>query len=186
MINSNYDYYKVILKTKGPVYIGSGLSLSKKEYIWDSKKIIIPSFEKMYMDIRKRKLEAKFQAYMLEDKSYLERWLKDNGFTENDYKKWTKYELDCKDARIERGKSLEIKTFMKDAYGKPYIPGSSLKGLIRTVLLANDILKYDDKYAGINKKIKEKLEDKNNKNIRSGKGLLSYENSMLETKEQVL
>lgn len=57
MKNSNYDYYKVILKTKGPIHIGSGLKLSKKEYIHDrfNKKIIVPSFEKNVYGHKKKK-----------------------------------------------------------------------------------------------------------------------------------
>lgn len=178
MKNSNYDYYKVILKTKGPVHIGSGLKLSKKEYIHDriNRKIIVPSFEKMYMDIRKRKLEAKFQEYILEESGYLYGWLHNNGFSENDYKRWTKYEFDCRDSSIDKGKPIEISTFMKDAYEKPYIAGSTLKGLLRTALLSGDILNCDNKYVNINRRIEEKLRE-----AKNGKGLLKAEAFNLET-----
>lgn len=178
MKNSNYDYYKVILKTKGPIHIGSGLKLSKKEYIHDrfNKKIIVPSFEKMYMDIRKRKLEAKFQEYILEESDYLYDWLNNNEFSENDYKRWTKYEFDCRDSNINKRKRLEVSTFMKDAYEKPYIPGSTLKGLIRTALLSEDILNCDSKYVNINRKIEENLRE-----AKNGKRLLKAEAYSLET-----
>lgn len=37
----------------------------------------------------------------------------------------------------------DLNTFVKDAFGRPYIPGSSLKGALRTAIL-ND-LKEDTK-----------------------------------------
>lgn len=153
------DYYTIILKTVGPVYVGSGKSLSKKEYIYDrrKKKVIIPCFEKMYTDIQKSGLEKDFQKYMLGDnRMTLEKWLAEHGFLEKDYSKWTQYELDCGDAIIEKGKMLEIRTFMKDGYGMAYFPGSSLKGALRTCLLAADIMNHE-KYARISHEVEQSV-----------------------------
>ncbi len=145
-----YDYYKVALTAIGPVFIGAGNAMSKKEYILDNrnKKVIIPHFEKMYLDIKRCGLETPFQRYMLYGgKERLQSWLYSNGFSDKDYKKWMKYELDCGDAMVDKGKELEIRPFMKDAYGKPYIPGSSLKGMLRTILLAYDMMENADGYS---------------------------------------
>ena len=61
----------------------------------------------------------------------LGKWLKEQGFSENDYKKWSRYELDARDAMFEaQGKSgspREILAFIKDAYGMPYVPGEHFK-----------------------------------------------------------
>ena len=38
--------------------------------------------------------------------------------------------------RNGRGRYLEVGEFVKDAYGCPYVPGSSFKGMLRTVLLS--------------------------------------------------
>ena len=42
--------YKVTLETKGPLYIGSGKQLGKKEYIHNrqKKEIVVPNLIKMY------------------------------------------------------------------------------------------------------------------------------------------
>ena len=40
---------------------------------------------------------------------------------------------------------MQIISFIKDAYGKPYIPGSSIKGMLRTILLCYDILNNKNK-----------------------------------------
>ena len=49
-------------------------------------------------------------------------------------------ELDCGDFLQERG-AIQICEFQKDAYGLPYVPGTTLKGMFRTILLAYELLK---------------------------------------------
>lgn len=141
-MKQKYEYYTITLTAKSPIFVGDGSQLSKKEYIFDgkTKKVIIPKFDKLYQEIQRRGLENQFQEYMLNNRKVtLGEWLLHNRFSEGDYAKWTKYELDCGDAIIDKGKTLEVRTFTKDVYGKPYIPGSSLKGMFRTLLLAHDI-----------------------------------------------
>ena len=64
-------------------------------------------------------------------------------------------------------------SFVKDAYGLPYIPGSSLKGMHRTILLSYDIHLNKDKYCDV----KDALE-----RINSGvrKSILAKENREIE------
>lgn len=57
-----------------------------------------------------------------------------------------KYQIKYGKLSLERGKRLEILEFVKDPYGNPYIPGSSLKGMLRTILLAADIMNDSHKY----------------------------------------
>lgn len=45
--------------------------------------------------------------------------------------------------------------FVRDPYGMPYVPGSSLKGMLRTILLAYDIKNNQGKY----RKVKEEIEN---------------------------
>ena len=41
--------------------------------------------------------------------------------------------------KILKGETIEVLSFVKDSYNLPYVPGSSLKGMLRTILLENDI-----------------------------------------------
>ena len=41
----------------------------------------------------------------------------------------------------------EILTSVKDAYGCPYVPGSSLKGALRTVLLGAVVIRKNEAFA---------------------------------------
>lgn len=148
-MNSYLKTYKIILTTKAPVFIGSGKDLNKKEYIYEyhKSKVHIPDFAKMFEFINKTHRVEKFQDYMLNYRGDFSRWLKDNNIFPQEYMQWIDYSLFVDEGVFEDGGKNEIHTCMKDAYGCPYIPGSSLKGAIRTALLANDILKNKGKYS---------------------------------------
>lgn len=141
--------YDVTLKTRGPIFIGSGSSISKKEYILmdRAKKIVVPNLKKMYRDLKKMHKERSYEKYMLEDNRIgLYGWIRDEGIDLSYIDKWQEYTLSCEDSIIDKKQTLEVMTFIKDAYGKPYVPGSSLKGMLRTVLLADDIINNKAKY----------------------------------------
>lgn len=153
-------YYTINLTAAGPIFIGSGEKLMKKEYIFEenNKKVIIPDFHKMYLQIKKDRYERDFNKYVISgNKEYLAEWLRNYKYKKSDYDKWTKYELDCGDALIEKGVKPEILTFVKDPYHKPYIPGSSIKGLLRTILLNSDILQNNSFYHQFQRRISESL-----------------------------
>lgn len=148
--------YKGTLTLIGPVFIGSDTKsekLEKKEYIFNfkNKKVIIPKLDKMYYFLQKNDLAEEYENFMLNEKKDLGYWLREHKIKNEDINKWTKYELDCGDAIFEnKNKSMQIIPFIKDAYGKPYIPGSSIKGMLRTILLCYDILNNKNKEEYIN------------------------------------
>ncbi len=150
-MNNYLKTYKIILTTKAPVFIGSGKDLNKKEYIYEyhKSKVHIPDFTKMFEFMNKTHRINKFQDYMLNYYGDFSRWLKDNKIYPQEYMQWIDYSLFVDEGVFENGQKNEIHICMKDAYGCPYIPGSSLKGAIRTALLANDILENKSKYSRI-------------------------------------
>ncbi|WP_413770067.1 type III-A CRISPR-associated RAMP protein Csm5, partial [Vibrio vulnificus] len=75
-------------------------------------------FEEYLMGKGKRDLRAFFDQHQIKETDF-------GGYRIKE----TKYETEVK------GKLNNIVTFIKDAYGNPYIPGSSLKGAIRTILV---------------------------------------------------
>ena len=147
--------YKIVLETIGPVHIGSGRKIGKKEFIYDpaEKKAYIPNMPKMYDFFIKHKLTDKFEDYMLNDRRDFLSWLKSNGVTKPYYEKWTDYEIKCDTSTFKNGRKKEISTFVKDPYGNPYIPGSSLKGAIRTAVLGAFILGNKNFFADIERDV---------------------------------
>ena len=62
--------YKVTLETKGPLYIGSGKQLGKKEYIHkrQKKEIVVPNLIKMYQQLKKKNLTGEYEKFLLNPK----------------------------------------------------------------------------------------------------------------------
>ena len=62
--------YKVTLETKGPLYIGSGKQLGKKEYIHNrqEKEIVVPNLIKMYQQLNKKNLTGEYEKFLLNPK----------------------------------------------------------------------------------------------------------------------
>lgn len=147
--------YEVTITTKGPLYIGSGKTINKKEYYFDedSKKVYFFDFAKLFKGIVDRKLEDKYQEYMLNAKAPMDLggFFRKNGVGIMDVKKLADYSVDasnvCDNRRGVFFKGKDINIFIKESGNRNYIPGSSLKGAIRTALLVDEISSNDRKYA---------------------------------------
>lgn len=124
------------LKTLAPVHIGSGEYFTKKEYILDGKngQIHFPDFPKLVALLKSRQLLTAYEDFLVMSRSNdLRRFLEDNGVGADIYHQFTRYSIDAGEA-LRNEKFRQVMTFIKDAEGLPYIPGSSLKGAIRTAL----------------------------------------------------
>lgn len=143
-----YRQYQITLETVGPVFIGSGNKLSKKSYIFSDKNHIeMVDLEKMYQFLKNKGLESKYEQYLMSrDTMKLGDWLKRNRIDIPDIRKCIKYEIECGDVIGVESRDMEIQEHIKDPYGMPYIPGSSIKGMLRTILLIYDILENSQKY----------------------------------------
>lgn len=160
--------YKGTLTVRGPVFIGNGTEINKKEYIYvpENKKVLIPNLSKMYDYLKKNNLADSYERYMLyNNKNTLTEWIRQQGINKKDISSWIKYSLDCGDAIWERGRQMEVRAFIKDSYGCPYIPGSSIKGMLRTILLAYDISQNQSNYSGVKRDVNIKIRQKMRRNI---------------------
>lgn len=150
--------YDITLRVCGPVFIGSGQEIGKKEYIRipEQGKVLIPDLPGMYGFLKKRGLARAYEDYLMDSKAVdLFSWLRQRNIRLEDMREWTSYTLDCGDAVFDRGK--QIKTFVKDAYGCPYIPGSSLKGMLRTILIAEDYRRHPERFAQVREEIRRNV-----------------------------
>lgn len=141
--------YEVTLRTIGPVFVGSGREINKKEYVFLSRgEVGIIDIRRFYMELQRRRKAAEYEQYLLSNsRDDLTRWLKSQKMTVEDIRPYVKYTMDCGDAVLEKGAGrLQVMECLKDPYGQPYIPGTSMKGLLRTILLTQDIMKHSHKY----------------------------------------
>lgn len=149
--------YKIQMEILTPVFIASGDELAKNEYIFykNNQHVWIPDKQRLIKDIYKRKLENSFEQYMMEGKQAqpLLNWMKSNGYKEKEILDLCSYHMDCSKALDNLNRPVGILEFVKDAYGLPYVPGSSLKGALRTALLGARILDNPKKYADLQQEV---------------------------------
>lgn len=109
----------------------------------------------MYSYLSKRGLQRDFEDFMLHDRFHdLGGWLREKRVPDSDREKWTSYSMDCGEAILEKGNTLHILQCIKDPYGNPYIPGSSMKGMLRTILLSYLIQKEPVRFRSLGEKMK--------------------------------
>jgi CRISPR type III-A-associated RAMP protein Csm5 len=116
---------KIILETLSPVHIGSGEKYSSSEFLINSNEIIRYDLNKLFLFLDKKEKDI-FMEYLEEQNFKLEDFVKEK-------------KLSISEAKIYSLKSKgeipnEIREHIKTGL-KGYIPGSSLKGAIRTAIL---------------------------------------------------
>ena len=150
-MNSFLEQYRVKITTLAPEFIGSGSSLTKKEYVYnpDDNKLIVLNFGKMLSEIKTGKVAEELRCYFMNESiKGLKEFLDEQDITiEPDWIE-TEYSVEGAETVFANNNFKGINLFIKDAYGNPYISGSSLKGAIRTALLKYEISnrKYEYKY----------------------------------------
>lgn len=132
--------YKFTLVTLAPVFIGSGQTYTTKEYLLENGEVYFPDMTKIYQHIAKNypaKLGVYEEFLMTQQRKGRTERLPDI-LRRLDVKSrdFGGYRLSVRDVDFDttKGRLNEIDAFMKDAFGQPYIPGSSLKGALRTII----------------------------------------------------
>lgn len=161
------NVYEIELTVAGPVFIGSGKEIGKKEYVLSQREDMIAVLDsaKLFGLLARKNLVEDYSEFMLgNSRNDIGRWLGSKGIPEEEYMACAKYSLDCnKNVKQELSK-LSISEFMRDAYGMPYVPGSSLKGMLRTILLAYDIDNEERKYHEVKEGILRGIGGRPNRN----------------------
>lgn len=169
--------YRLQLRTLSPVFIGSGMSLSKKEYIFISKarQVLFVDLHKFFNLLESKRLFKAYEDFVMSGQKDLYVWLMSQKITQDEIQSIKSYAIHAGNAMVTAsGTNLtEIQLFVKDNYNHPYIPGSSLKGLIRTAILAAITEKkdYGSQCLNYSNQIREK----------SGKKILNQEAEGIET-----
>jgi len=166
-------YYTLTVKTLAPVHIASGKKINKLEYVYskDSKTVYVMDMIKFSGFLVKRKLTDVFiNRIQSGDKTFsLASFLNEKAVTENEYKQFAAYSYKNDNVSVSPNQ-MEIQEFVKDAYGCPYIPGSSIKGALRTSIAYDEIMNHHGKYSKISRNIVSDFND--------NKRLNSYENEL--------
>ena len=165
--------YRMKITAIGPIHVGVGKKLKKIEYIYDKQnnRVYVLDATKTYSYLEQEGKLGRFQEYILSpEKGYKNEdnskdifsfLLKEN-ISKETWEKWKRYDYGITER--EDTSLNEIHSFVKDANGNPYIPGSSIKGMIRTALLAYLV---GNKVEGSNKKGMFSYRDREEEKIQS-------------------
>lgn len=148
-MNDYLKLYKAKILVMSPTFVGSGKDISKKEYrlSTEEQKVVIYDPAKFYQIMKKAGKVSHYENFLMNDsRTDLETWMRDNRIGISSVDEAIRYTVSCGD-RMELGKSkVQIMEFAKDPYGFPYVPGSSIKGMLRTILLGYEISQNPKKY----------------------------------------
>lgn len=141
--------YKLVMETLGNVHVGNGEKLSTLDYVFDSKSekygLLDPSkwmgflSDKNFLEEYLKNIESKGESIS----NYL--WLVGKGVDPWEIDLY-RYIIENVKVRVKQGEAKklnDIAGITKNVEGKPYIPGSSIKGMLRTALLS--VFLYNNK-----------------------------------------
>jgi len=140
--------YLLTLTTLAPLHIGSGIKYSSKEYIYENQQFYFPEMGRLFQYIQSLNEEASFSSFLLQSGNWnntrnprLIDYLIQNNIRERDF---GGYLIDSHgfEGNENPNSVNEILGFIQDPFGDPYIPGSSLKGALRTILV-NSVFQTD-------------------------------------------
>lgn len=136
--------FALTLKAKSPVFIGCGKSYTKKEYIFNpvNEKVSFLDENALFAYLAKYRLADAYEGYMLRGRGKDLRDFLQNTcrISQAQINKWIRCTVYAGDALDERHSLKEIQRFVRDSQGRVYVPGSSIKGALRTVLLKDELL----------------------------------------------
>lgn len=144
-----FEVFDLTLTAKAPVFIGSGKSYAKKEYVFLSSRdtglpqdqVILLDETKFFHLLLERRLEDKYERFILGFQDNLYRFLTSEcRMSLRDIRAVSRYSISPADALDTDHSLKDIHAFVRGADGRVYIPGSSVKGALRTAILTELIL----------------------------------------------
>lgn len=133
-----YESKQIELNCISPVHIGSGVKLLPFEYLYDRRKrdVFFVDEGKFSELLMRHRLIDNFVADMRQRRPpYLLNWLTDHRISEREMQGITVRRAKVHIRQNERSSLNDVACLETAAGGIPYIPGSSLKGAIRTAVI---------------------------------------------------
>ncbi|MCP8309200.1 MAG: type III-A CRISPR-associated RAMP protein Csm5 [archaeon] len=123
------ETHNYTIETISPIHIGSGEKLFRTDYVIHGGRLYVINIDRLIDSLKAE--QAKIFSQLIQ-KGNISIALQSLNVKPNDYIKYAKYVIPCD---FQLGQKLQ--THIKDIDYKPYIPGSSIKGSIRTAICYN-------------------------------------------------
>ena len=163
-------HYRLAFTTDGPVHIGTGKKLGKMDYFSHNGTVAVLDASRFVGLMTEEQVE-KYCLFLekADSRTGLQALLDQDTSLKSIAAKAIAYQVDVKLAKARSGsyQYLDVAECVKDAQGLPYVPGSSVKGMLRTALLASVVMSdrkasrsfVDERAVGLgNKEADAKLE----------------------------
>lgn len=137
------EVFNAVLTVKTPVFVGSGAFINKKGFITERDRIGVLDMNALMREVYERGLLSDFQKLMMTEVYGSAGDFMKTFFTPDEIKKMTLYTCRSTDVFSGGKPPAEIKQFWHTPDNRPYIPGSSLKGALRTCLIGARLLDDD-------------------------------------------
>ena len=140
---TSYDLYLV---TRSPLFVGNGKSYTKTEYIFNPNTYEVGILDEtsFIQFLVEHNLMDRYEKFILSgnsDKRLYPFLSQECHMTRHEIDSITQYNLYAGYALDDAHTLKEIYSFNRDMNGRAYIPGSSLKGALRTAILQQMILR---------------------------------------------
>jgi CRISPR-associated protein Csm5 len=140
-----YDFH---LQTQGPVFIGCGLKLTKTEYCYlpAEGRIYVLDEDRFADYLVQHNLAELYESFMAHASQIyrVDLWrdfLVQNRVTLSALKSFSRYTVRADRALNREISRKSVALFQKDGRSRAYVPGSSIKGALRTALLTHFLLR---------------------------------------------
>ena len=143
------ETYDLTLTVKAPLFIGSGKKYVKKEYVYlkpeltrsSTPRVMLLDENRFFHFLVDRGLVDQYETFILGSQTDCFRFLSsDCHLTMREIQALSRCTIDVADALDEDHSLKEIHAFIRDASGRAYVPGSSVKGALRTAILTDIVL----------------------------------------------
>lgn len=141
--------FRLDITVRGLVHIGNGQQYGKKDYFAKEGKVAVLDVRKFASLLTPSQM-SRYCGFLEDgkDRFGLQGFLgrMENADLLNLARRSISYQIDSPIATARRGSIQyhDVFQFVKDPYGNPYVPGSSVKGMLRTAILLCMVLNEDE------------------------------------------
>lgn len=147
---AHLEEHQLTLRACGPVFIGSGFVYKKNSYLWNSNEATVSFVRQdalMQWILDNGKIDQYENFILYSGQTDLRKMLRQAGISPQAEKELIRYTIKT-DGVLDNLHTLkDISAFIRNPKGEAYIPGSSVKGALRTAILFREI-QHKDRLAG--------------------------------------
>lgn len=138
----NKLHYKIKLTVESPIYIGNSLEYTKLDFFEKDNYIHFVNHQKFFKVLEENNLFNTFFDIVKKEQDLIKKNLKNKNSPDLINKFYLEHSHKLYDAILYKlpiiksnRRLIKINSFVKNADNEPYIPGSSIKGAIRTAIM---------------------------------------------------